>query len=119
MRAKLWGSAARLRCPVRRRSVSGATPHVCRSRLTTGRRSCATRGPGSGRWGRRWRGARRRLHVLLTHLHLDHIQGLMFVAPFFDREVEIAVWGPPAAGRALRQRLAHYISNGLSPDRDR
>ena len=43
----------------------------------------------------------------------------MFFAPFFDREVEIAVWGPPAAGRALRQRLARYISNGLSPDRDR
>ena len=63
-------------------------------------------------------GRRRRLHVLLTHLHLDHIQGLIF-APFFDREVEIAVWGPPAAGRALRQRLARYISNGLSPDRDR
>jgi phosphoribosyl 1,2-cyclic phosphodiesterase len=57
----------------------------------------------------------RRLHVLLTHLHLDHIQGLMFFAPFFDPEVEITVWGPPPAGRALRQRLARYISSPLSP----
>jgi hypothetical protein len=57
----------------------------------------------------------RRLHVLLTHLHLDHIQGLMFFAPFFDPEVEITVWGPPAAGRALRKRLARYISKPLSP----
>jgi phosphoribosyl 1,2-cyclic phosphodiesterase len=56
-----------------------------------------------------------RLHVLLTHLHLDHIQGLMFFAPFFDPDVEITVWGPPAAGRALRKRLARYISDPLSP----
>jgi glyoxylase-like metal-dependent hydrolase (beta-lactamase superfamily II) len=40
------------------------------------------------------------LRVLLTHLQLDHIQGLMFFAPFFDPEVEITVWGPPAAGHA-------------------
>ena len=39
----------------------------------------------------------------------------MFFAPFFDPEVEITVWGPPAAGRALRKRLARYISNPLSP----
>jgi phosphoribosyl 1,2-cyclic phosphodiesterase len=57
----------------------------------------------------------RRLHILLTHLHLDHIQGLMFFAPLFDREADITVWGPPAAGRALRDRLSRYISNPLSP----
>jgi phosphoribosyl 1,2-cyclic phosphodiesterase len=57
----------------------------------------------------------RRMHLLLTHLHLDHIQGLMFFAPFFDPQVEITVWGPPSSGRALRKRLARYISNPLSP----
>jgi ribonuclease BN (tRNA processing enzyme) len=60
-------------------------------------------------------GRDRRLHVLLTHLHLDHIQGLMFFAPLFDRQVEATVWGPPGAGRTLRERLARYISNPLSP----
>ena len=39
----------------------------------------------------------------------------MFFAPFFDPEAEITVSGPPAAGRALRKRLARYISNPLSP----
>jgi len=60
-------------------------------------------------------GRSRRIHLLLTHLHLDHIQGLMFFAPLFDPEVEVTVWGPPAAGRSLRKRLARYISNPLSP----
>jgi phosphoribosyl 1,2-cyclic phosphodiesterase len=56
----------------------------------------------------------RRLDILLTHLHLDHIQGLLFFAPLFDPEVEITVWGPP--GRVpLRKRLARYLSTPLSP----
>src|SRR5436189_274455 len=56
----------------------------------------------------------KRLHILLTHLHLDHIQGLLFFAPMFDPEAEITVWGPP--GRIpLRKRLARYLSNPLSP----
>jgi phosphoribosyl 1,2-cyclic phosphodiesterase len=57
----------------------------------------------------------RRIHILLTHLHLDHIQGLMFFSPLFDPEVEVTVWGPPGRTRTLRERLARYISNPLSP----
>ena len=48
----------------------------------------------SGRPARTWE----RIHILLTHLHLDHIQGLLFFAPFFQPETEIVIWGPPAPG---------------------
>ena len=54
------------------------------------------------------------LHILLTHLHLDHIHGLLFFRPLFDPEAEVTVWGPP--GRAsLRSRLARFLSSPLSP----
>ena len=55
-----------------------------------------------------------RIHILLTHLHLDHIQGLLFFAPLFNPEAEVTVWGPPGRG-PLRRRLARYLSNPLSP----
>ena len=55
------------------------------------------------------------VHILLTHLHLDHIQGLTFFAPIFDPSVEVTVWGPPAAGQGLRDRLARFISNPIFP----
>jgi phosphoribosyl 1,2-cyclic phosphodiesterase len=55
------------------------------------------------------------MHILLTHLHLDHIQGLMFFAPLFDPSVEVTIWGPTSVDRPLRDRLARYISNPLSP----
>jgi len=56
-----------------------------------------------------------RIHILLTHLHLDHIQGLLFFAPFFRSEAEIVIWGPPAPGRSLRDRIGRYLSAPLSP----
>jgi phosphoribosyl 1,2-cyclic phosphodiesterase len=55
------------------------------------------------------------IHVLLTHLHLDHIMGLMFFGPLFDPAAHVTVWGPPDARAQLRSRLARYISAPLSP----
>jgi phosphoribosyl 1,2-cyclic phosphodiesterase len=55
------------------------------------------------------------IHLLLTHLHLDHIQGLMFFAPLFDPECDVRIYGPPALGGPLLNRLARYISAPLAP----
>jgi ribonuclease BN (tRNA processing enzyme) len=55
------------------------------------------------------------LNILLTHLHLDHIQGLMFFAPMFNPKSEIVVWGPSANEASLEDRIARYISAPLSP----
>jgi phosphoribosyl 1,2-cyclic phosphodiesterase len=55
------------------------------------------------------------LNILLTHLHLDHIQGLMVFAPMFNPRSEIVVWGPASAEASLEDRIARYISAPLSP----
>jgi phosphoribosyl 1,2-cyclic phosphodiesterase len=62
-------------------------------------------------------GTPRRLDLLLTHLHMDHIQGLGFFAPFFAADFEIHVWGPPSATLDLRTRLTRYLSPPLFPVR--
>jgi phosphoribosyl 1,2-cyclic phosphodiesterase len=54
------------------------------------------------------------IHIMLTHLHLDHISGLLFFAPLFDPEADVTIWGPPGQG-GLRERLARYLSAPLSP----
>jgi ribonuclease BN (tRNA processing enzyme) len=58
---------------------------------------------------------RARIHILLTHLHLDHIQGLMFFPPCFRAESEITIWGPASPEASLEDRVARYISAPLSP----
>jgi phosphoribosyl 1,2-cyclic phosphodiesterase len=59
--------------------------------------------------------SQRPLNILLTHLHLDHIQGLMFFAPMFRPESEIVIWGPASPEASLEDRIARYISAPLSP----
>jgi len=56
-----------------------------------------------------------RIHLLLTHLHLDHLQGLAFFAPLFRPQTEIVIWGPASPEASLRDRIARYISAPLSP----
>ncbi len=55
------------------------------------------------------------IHILLTHLHMDHIQGLMFFEPLFHAGTEICIWGPPSPEASLRDRIARYISAPLAP----
>jgi phosphoribosyl 1,2-cyclic phosphodiesterase len=57
----------------------------------------------------------RRVHILLTHLHMDHIQGLGFFRPLFDPDVETHLWGPATATDDLRRRLVRYLSPPLFP----
>jgi phosphoribosyl 1,2-cyclic phosphodiesterase len=56
-----------------------------------------------------------RIDVLLTHLHMDHIQGLGFFTPLFDPGVETHIWGPPSATLNLGERLSRYLSPPLFP----
>jgi len=55
------------------------------------------------------------IHIVLSHLHLDHIQGLMFFEPLFHAEREVTIWGPSAPGRSLQSRIGRYLSAPLTP----
>lgn len=72
-------------------------------------------GTGIRRLGRKLAGAERRIDVLLTHLHMDHIQGLGFFAPLFEPGREVHIWGPPSATQNVTDRMARYLSPPLFP----
>jgi phosphoribosyl 1,2-cyclic phosphodiesterase len=57
----------------------------------------------------------RHIQLLLTHLHLDHVEGLRFFEPLWDEEVEIDIWGPPSPVSSLRERVARAFSPPLFP----
>jgi phosphoribosyl 1,2-cyclic phosphodiesterase len=57
----------------------------------------------------------RRVHLLLTHLHLDHLEGLRFFGPMWDPGVEVDIWGPPSPTMALHERIARAFSPPLFP----
>ena len=59
----------------------------------------------------------RRVDVLLTHLHMDHIIGLGFFRPLFDPAMEVHIWGPASATLSLEARLRRYLAPPLFPVR--
>ena len=59
----------------------------------------------------------RRVDVLLTHLHLDHILGLGFFEPLYRPDMEVHIWGPASSTQGLQTRLRRYLSPPLFPVR--
>jgi phosphoribosyl 1,2-cyclic phosphodiesterase len=115
MRAELWGVRGSVPVPGQAAAQFGGNTSCVRVTTQDGSELVLDAGSGIRELGATMMGHEGPLHVLLTHLHLDHILGLMFFAPFFDPHAQVTVWGPPAAGRALRKRLGRYISSPLSP----
>ena len=58
-----------------------------------------------------------RLDILLTHLHMDHIQGLGFFDPLFWPDLEVHIWAPASATLDPGARLRRYLAPPLFPVR--
>lgn len=54
-------------------------------------------------------------HILLTHLHMDHVQGLPFFLPLRQPGAQVHIWGPASTTLSLKARLMRYLSPPLFP----
>jgi ribonuclease BN (tRNA processing enzyme) len=59
----------------------------------------------------------RRIDILLSHLHLDHLEGLDS-SPIWDPRYEIHVWGPASESASLRDRILTYFAAAVPHPHD-
>jgi phosphoribosyl 1,2-cyclic phosphodiesterase len=76
-------------------------------------------GTGLRHAGLRFASDPRPVHLLISHLHMDHILGLGFFRPLFEAGRTVTIWGPPSTTQDLRTRLTRYLSPPLFPVRIR
>ena len=114
MRVKVWGARGSVPAPGPHMNRYGGNTSCVQVTLDSGEELILDAGTGIRTLGFDL-ATRDRINILLTHLHLDHIQGLMFFPPCFRPESEIMIWGPSSPEASLEDRIARYISAPLSP----
>ena len=115
MRVKVWGARGSVPAPGPETTRYGGNTSCVQVTLSDGSTLVLDAGTGIRNLGLAMHQCDGPLHILLTHLHLDHIQGLMFFAPAFRPEQEIVIWGPASREASLQDRIARYISAPLTP----
>ena len=56
-----------------------------------------------------------RIDLLLTHLHVDHVEGLGAFEPIWRPQTDLHIWGPASPMVSLDERIATYFSPPLFP----
>jgi phosphoribosyl 1,2-cyclic phosphodiesterase len=115
VKVKLWGTRGSVPSPGPETIRYGGNTSCVGVTLSDGSLLALDAGTGIRNLGLALPDEPSQLHILLTHLHLDHIQGLVFFAPAFRPQTEIVIWGPASPEASLRDRIARYISAPLSP----
>ncbi len=114
MRVKVWGARGSIPAPGPQMNRYGGNTSCVQVTLDGGEELILDAGTGIRTLGLNLVN-NPKVNILLTHLHLDHIQGLMFFPPCFQEESSITIWGPASPEASLEDRIARYISAPLSP----
>ena len=115
MKLKVWGARGSVPAPGPEMNRYGGNTSCVELELSDGSKLIIDAGTGIRSLGVGIARSLPKINILLTHLHLDHIQGLMFFAPCFSPDSEITIWGPSSPEASLEERIARYISAPLSP----
>ena len=91
MKATVWGARGSVPAPGPETNRYGGNTSCVQVSLDDGSELVLDAGTGIRPLGLAMTGTAERIHILLTHLHMDHIQGLMFFAPLFHPETEVII----------------------------
>ena len=117
MNITFWGTRGSLATPGPETARYGGNTACVEVRAADGTVLVLDAGTGIRRCGAALPASLRRVDILLTHLHMDHIQGLAFFRPLRTPGVEAHIWGPVSSTLSLHDRLSRYLSPPLFPVR--
>ena len=117
MHVTLWGTRGSVAAPGPETARYGGNTSCVEVRGTDGTVLVLDAGTGIRRLGAALPRTLRRVDLLLTHLHMDHLQGLGFFAPLYNPAMEVHIWGPASTTLSLQARLTRYMSPPLFPVR--
>lgn len=116
MRARIWGCRGSIAAPGPQTLRYGGNTSCVEMRLEDGSLIIFDAGTGILPLATHLAGEEiETLHLMLTHLHLDHLQGLGFFEPLVRSGTQIHIWGPTSSMKDLRSLIERYLSPPLFP----
>jgi phosphoribosyl 1,2-cyclic phosphodiesterase len=116
VRIKIWGCRGSLAAPGPDTVRYGGNTSCLEVRLSDGTLIVLDAGTGIRRLGKSLgEDPPSTIHLLLTHLHLDHLLGLGFFPPMWKPDCKLHIWGPSSAMRSLQELIERYLSPPFFP----
>lgn len=115
MLVRIWGCRGSIASPGPSRARYGGDTSCVEVRLADGTILILDAGTGIRELSAEIAPGGADVHILLTHLHMDHIEGFPFFRPLWDPERSVQVWGPASTMYSLSERIARYMSPPLFP----
>ncbi|MGE0530315.1 MAG: MBL fold metallo-hydrolase [Hyphomonadaceae bacterium] len=117
MQVRFWGTRGSIATPGGATLRYGGNTSCVELRPDSGETILIDCGTGAHALGQALiaEGRAARGHILISHTHWDHIQGLPFFAPLFVAGNEWQIYGPRGLGQSLRDVLAGQMEYAYFP----
>jgi phosphoribosyl 1,2-cyclic phosphodiesterase len=113
LRLRFWGTRGSVPSPGAHTVRYGGNTPCVEVRTDTGWLIILDAGTGIRELGRSLIAAANgdgiRADIFLTHAHWDHIQGIPFFAPIFQRGNRFTIWGSKALDRVIREQMSPIV----------
>jgi len=118
MRVKFWGTRGTRPTPGRRTLRYGGNTTCLEVRDKDGNLIIIDSGSGIAELGGNLRQDEPlQAHLLITHTHLDHIQGFPFFSPAFTQGTHLTIVGPAGSAKSLQAAFADQMDPAYFPVR--
>ena len=117
MRVKFWGTRGSIAVPGKHTTLYGGNTTCLELTLESGRKVIIDAGTGIRSLGEKLTSQTENLniHLLITHIHWDHILGFPFFAPIYNKASQIFIDGYPTCMKGLRYTFDNKMGDGFFP----
>jgi phosphoribosyl 1,2-cyclic phosphodiesterase len=117
MKVRFWGTRGSIAVPGQETILYGGNTTCLEIRLQSGKIVVIDAGTGirslGDRLGKEMENVH--IHLLITHIHWDHVLGFPYFGPLYDSSTFIQIDGYPTCMRGLRNTFDNKMGDGFFP----